>query len=304
MAHGQSPIPRGAQVNGYRIDGILAPPTQNSWVYDATSIASGGKFVFKYIRPTVARHLIESEIQVNQAMSACPNAVIGFDFCEVADSIGYFMDKFTRGDLLDYIINHQLAESVIASMAHRVLEALAYMHESGFAHRDIKPDNIFLTGDGDIPETYLGDFGLSMWRNAGAGEFFTEHVGSRPYGAPELFGGQLYDESIDIWAFGVTLYVMFARQMPFPDPVKEPDDFMYMVQNGDFNGDDLVALGASDLLVDLIGGCLRVNPMERFTAHQALDHPFFAQEGGLQEAAKQGVGYFDDAIGQTGQFDW
>jgi serine/threonine protein kinase len=237
-------------------------------------------------------------------MCACPNAVVGFDFCEVADSVGYFMDKFTGGDLLDYIINHQLNESMIVPMAHRVLEALAYMHESGFAHRDVKPDNIFLTGDGDIPETYLGDFGLSMWRNAAAGEFFTEHVGSKPYGAPELFSAQFYDESIDIWAFGVTLYVMFARQMPFPDAVNEPDDFMYMVQTGDFNIDDLITLGASELLADLISGCLRVNPAERLTARQALDHPFFAQEGGMEEATKQEIGYFDVAIDKTEQFDW
>jgi serine/threonine protein kinase len=142
-----SPIPYGAEINGYRIGDLLAPPTDNSYVYDASSLRSAGKFAFKWVRPTVARHLVESEIQVNQAMAQCPNAVVGFDFCEVAGSVGYFMDKFTGGDLLDYVINSTLDKQMIIPMSYRVLVTLNYMHTIGFAHRDVKLENIFLTGD-------------------------------------------------------------------------------------------------------------------------------------------------------------
>jgi serine/threonine protein kinase len=237
-------------------------------------------------------------------MAQCPNAVVGFDFCKVAGSIGYFMDKFTGGDLLDYVINSTLDEKMIAPMSYRILVALNYMHSVGYAHRDVKLENVFLTSDDPAPETYLGDFGLSAWRNRDAGELFSDHVGSRPYCAPELLTGSPYDEQVDIWAFGVTAYVMFTRQMPFPDAFRMPDDFLYLVSTGDFDADRLVDCGASEVAVDFITSLIQVNPNDRLTSAQALEHPFYAQEGGMQEVTKQEVGAYDEAFAQSGEFDF
>jgi serine/threonine protein kinase len=101
-----------------------------------------------------------------------------------------------------------------------------------------------------------------------------------------------------MWAFGVT------RQMPFPDAFAMPEDFLHLVSTGDFNADDLVESGATEVAVDFITSCLQVNPNDRFTSAQALEHPFYAQEGGMQEATKQEVAAFDEAFAELGQFDF
>jgi serine/threonine protein kinase len=289
----QSPIPPGSVINGYVIGEPLVCPTPNSWVYDATSQTGAGKFVFKYIRPEVAPHLIDAEVQANQQVAGCPHAVVGFDFVSFGNTVGYFMDKFARGDLLDFVVENALGEADIAVLAHQILEALDWLHGIGIAHRDVKLENVLLAGDGARPDAFLCDFGFAAARDADAGEFFTEPVGSKPYCAPELLRARPYTEAVDMWAFGVVLYVLFARQMPFPDAAAYPNDYEYQVITGDWFRELLADAGASEEAVDLVDSCLQVDPANRLVAAEALRHPFFAR---IEEDVKAGVGVIEGAL--------
>ena len=101
-------------------------------------------------------------------------------------------------------------------------------------HRDIKPGNIFVSRFG----TYkLGDFGIAKQLERGAGTLSSR--GTYDYMAPEMFRGQRYDASVDIYALGIVLYKLRNRnRAPFLDPTadrvssKERDDALRKRING------------------------------------------------------------------------
>jgi serine/threonine protein kinase len=90
-----------------------------------------------------------------------------------------------------------------------VAKAAAHAHAQGVVHRDLKPGNIFLCGDGQVK---VLDFGLAhaFGRRKTAG-------GTPAYMAPEQRRGAPEDERTDVFALGVILYRMLANELPFPD---------------------------------------------------------------------------------------
>ena len=287
----------------YVIGRRIADITTNSAVYSATLENGGGKLVFKYIRPTVSRELVQGEIQANETLSGAPFMVLGYDFVEINGSVGYFMDYFNGGDLLDFITQTTLSETLVREMAVRVLRAIRYMHGLGWAHRDIKLENIFLSGSGDCPDTFLGDLGM-----AAEGEVFYSPLGSLPYCAPELLipvpgVGFRYGAAVDMWAFGVTVFAMLTCQMPFPDPRDCRAEFVSAVANERWSSDAMIDAGCSQDAIDLITGLLKANPDERLTADQALDHPFFSGCGGAGRL-KDDLTDLDEAMGAGDEFDF
>jgi serine/threonine protein kinase len=206
------------------------------------------------------------------------------------------MEKCTGGDLFDYNQANRISEPDIARLTLRILHALRYMHSLGWAHRDIKPENICLNdiGHGGLPDAFLGDFGLAAQFDRDSGKLLTKPEGTRDYMAPELLARAPYDEAVDIWAFGVLLYSLVTRAMPFPNSKLYPADFA----DGQFDRTPLK--GASPEVVDLIDSLLQVNPKERLTAEQAMDHPFY---GGVVEDTKQEISPVDLAMNQAPEFD-
>ncbi len=92
-------------------------------------------------------------------------------------------------------------------------EALQAVHKAGFIHRDYCPRNLIFTGDGTILK--LTDFGLSLPNKAP----FTDpgnRTGTPNYMAPELIRRRATDERVDIFAFGVTMYELCTRELPWP----------------------------------------------------------------------------------------
>ena len=92
-------------------------------------------------------------------------------------------------------------------------EALQAVHKAGFIHRDFCPRNLLFTGDGKILK--LTDFGLSLPNRPP----FTDpgnRTGTPNYMAPELIRRRATDERLDIFAFGVTMYELCTRELPWP----------------------------------------------------------------------------------------
>ena len=169
----------------------------------------------------------------------------------------------------------------------------------GWAHRDVKLENVFLTGDGDIPDAYLGDLGFAKWRDVANGEMFEHPVGTWGYCAPELLNRRPYDEKVDMWAFGVALFQLLARSYPFgrPDEDRRPRrEFLERVRKGEWNRQALENCRCSDAACDLLEHLFDINPADRFSAEDALNHPFFVKVTDLVKSTKEAANSLDEAM--------
>lgn len=278
----------GMQCGDYRIEQLITHARTNSYVFSASSETQRGKFVFKYLRPEIGAEAIRRELMMVQCvMEHCPNAVRGFDFVQVGNSYGYFMKYYTRNDLWDFVQRNQLSDDTIRRMSYRIMIAIRHLHETGYIHRDIKPSNIFVDGDGE-PETYLGDFGLTIRQE----DVLREHpAGTLDYAAPELLQGYRYDKSVDIWAAGATLFTMFTGRVPFADP----ENIRYYLE--DIRSCGWLERAPEDIpddARDLISQMMRLDPSERISADQILEHPFYASMD-LVRDTKRDIGDIADA---------
>ncbi|KAI9480431.1 MAG: kinase-like domain-containing protein [Benjaminiella poitrasii] len=126
-----------------------------------------------------------------------------------------FMEYVDGGQLLDYIISHgRLKERHARHIARQIASALDYCHRNSIVHRDLKVENILISRGGNIK---IIDFGLSNLFSP------TSHLstfcGSLYFAAPELLDGRMYTgPEVDIWSFGVVIYVLVTGQVPFDDP--------------------------------------------------------------------------------------
>jgi serine/threonine protein phosphatase PrpC len=102
-------------------------------------------------------------------------------------------------------------------IAIKLTKAVAALHRAGIVHRDVKPENVMLEPDGGLKLIDLGVARLRQFDDVGA----LEVPGTRSYMGPELFAGEIADESSDIFALGVTVYRMFSGG-PYPYGEVEP----------------------------------------------------------------------------------
>lgn len=116
--------------------------------------------------------------------------------------------------MLDYIISHgRLKEKQARKFARQIASALDYCHRNSIVHRDLKIENILISKTGDIK---IIDFGLSNLfspRN-----HLKTFCGSLYFAAPELLQAKQYTgPEVDIWSFGIVLYVLVCGKVPFDD---------------------------------------------------------------------------------------
>jgi serine/threonine protein kinase len=154
-----------------------------------------------------------------------------------------------------------------------MLNVLAFLHENGIWHRDIKAENILVLDPKNIGDSVvLSDFGLcKIYPN---GSYSTDFCGSPFSFAPELVLRVPYTEKADIWALGITLVACFTATLPMNTGSREVAE-----------ADILDGLPELDLLLidfdvpnepaDLIRNMLARSPEDRLSAREALQSPWF-----------------------------
>ncbi len=143
-----------------------------------------------------------------------PNIVPIYDYAEHKGQ-PYLVMKFIEGQTLKAYMNEKpLTKEEAVEIVDAVGSALAYAHNQGVLHRDVKPSNVLLSPDGSI---YLADFGLARMAQAGASTLSKDvMLGTPQYISPEQGQGMSdLDQGTDIYSFGVLLYEMVVGRVPF-----------------------------------------------------------------------------------------
>jgi len=146
-----------------------------------------------------------------------PNIVRVIDFDKEADVHYMIMDYIQGGTLATYLKDRIILPVEEAlQISAQLADALAYAHERGMIHRDIKPTNVMFTDD-TCAQAVLTDFGLArLCDSADAKLTMTgAMVGTPTYMSPEAVQGEVCDERTDIYSLGVVLYEMVTGKTPY-----------------------------------------------------------------------------------------
>ncbi|KAJ0412562.1 hypothetical protein ATCC90586_006929 [Pythium insidiosum] len=216
---------------------------------------------------------------------------------EKEDKFYFLVTEFMEGgELFDRIVEKSYySEREARDLVKLLLESIKYCHDANVVHRDLKPENLLLTSKDDDASIKLADFGfakkiefdteglatacgtpgyLADFGFAKKIEFDTEGLatacGTPGYVAPEILEGQQYGKSVDIWSIGVITYILLCGYPPFHDD--NHNALFKKIKRGKYQFDSPYWDHVSDDAKDLIGKMLVVNPTERWTATQLLEH--------------------------------
>ncbi len=142
-----------------------------------------------------------------------PNIVTIYDVGK-NDEIAYIAMEFLEGRELRDIMNDEglLPVHQVLDIVAQVAQGLAYAHEYGIVHRDVKPSNIMVVRDGHVKIT---DFGIARMASSSVRTQTGMVLGSPKYMSPEQVMGKLTDQRSDIFSLGVMLYEMLTGLAPF-----------------------------------------------------------------------------------------
>jgi eukaryotic-like serine/threonine-protein kinase len=142
-----------------------------------------------------------------------PNIVTIYDVGKSGD-VAYIAMEFLEGRELRDILNdnQQIPVEQVLDITAQVAMGLAYAHEQGIVHRDVKPSNIMVVRDGHVKIT---DFGIARMASAAVRTQTGMVLGSPKYMSPEQVVGRAIDQRSDIFSLGVMLYEMLTGQSPF-----------------------------------------------------------------------------------------
>ncbi len=128
----------------------------------------------------------------------------------------YMVNELIKGQTLRNVLNVRGKFSVLEAcdIMYQLCSAVIHAHQHGVIHRDIKPQNVYITGDSTVK---LGDFGIATFQNASKVTRSEVVVGSVHYLAPEISQGNPASVKSDIYALGITFFELLTGKVPFDD---------------------------------------------------------------------------------------
>ncbi|XP_060705057.1 serine/threonine-protein kinase WNK4 isoform X2 [Hemiscyllium ocellatum] len=184
-------------------------------------------------------------------------------------------ELMTSGTLKTYLKRFKaMKNKVLQRWSRQILKGLQFLHTRSppIIHRDLKCDNIFITGP--TGSVKIGDLGLATLKSA---SFAKSVIGTPEFMAPEMYE-EKYDESVDVYAFGMCLLEMATSEYPYSECHNAAQIYRKVtsgVKPASFNKVKVPELK------EIIEGCIRQNKDERYTIQDLLDHSFFKEDTGV-----------------------
>lgn len=190
--------------------------------------------------------------------------ILDVNNADIAVDVPYLDTALARCSLDAEAMPLGVEPGIAVDWMRRALRGLDLCHRRGLLHRDIKPQNIFLSESGDAK---LGDFGIAHVMDA-AGTADAE--GDYQIRAPELFQGQRASVASDVYSAGVTLYALLTGRMPFAD-ILLMADLEAAVVTGHYQAVREAAPHVSQELSDRVKRAMALDPADRYRTASAFD---------------------------------
>ena len=244
---------------------VISIPQNNDEIermrMDGTAEDSIKRYYDNVVRDIISELVIMSELKGNSnIVSYEDHTVIKHD-----DDIGY--DVLIRMELLTplmkYRSEHGMTVKDVAKLGIDLCRGLELCEKNNVIHRDIKPENIFVAKSGNYK---LGDFGIARTIEKTNSEL--SRKGTYSYMAPEVYKGQLYDQTVDIYSLGIVMYSMLnGTRTPFlpPLPAEITHNDKEKSLNRRFAGEPLPAIeGVDSRLMDVINKACAYRSEDRY----------------------------------------
>ncbi|XP_071328417.1 serine/threonine-protein kinase Chk2 isoform X1 [Trachinotus anak] len=226
----------------------------------------------------------KTEIEILQRIDH-PCLIKTEDFYQTEERYYIVLELMEGGELFHRVKSQQqLRESVAKLYFYQMLRAVQYLHSNGIIHRDLKPENVLLSSQDDVCLIKVTDFNQS--RILEEAVLMRTLCGTPSYLAPEVFTHASttgYGLAVDAWSLGVLLFVCLGGYPPFHESFGR-QSITDQIIRGEFTMVQSKWRHVSDQAKDVVRKLLVVDPNQRMTIEEALQHPWL-QDHVMMETA-------------------
>ena len=185
------------------------------------------------------------------------------------------MELLSGGTLKSMMATRTFSDEEAATIMKGILKAVVYLHKKGIIHRDLKPANILFGSTTNLADVKVTDFGLSAkFERGNYYQKLYENCGTMSFMAPEQAEQRRYSRPVDIWSCGIILHMVATNKHPLLSPHDSQDTYLAKLSNPVWH----ISSRLSPLAKDLFERMVEFTPLKRYTAEQALSHPWITRE--------------------------